>query len=97
MIENTGTPQNQAFAWLVERDEAGLCPDDSFLIINRYILALLYFGTDGNFWSECNASPGIVVNPCPSTRFLSSSNECQWFGVTCDDGGNVITTRIGKS
>jgi len=58
------TPQNKAFKWLIEDDCVQLCPDDPFLI-QRYVLALLYFSTSGMDWI--------------GSEFLSCKHECGWF------------------
>ena len=50
----TGSPQQNAFNWIVDEDTAQLCPDDDNLI-QRYTLAVFYYSTDGNNWNECNA------------------------------------------
>lgn len=61
-------------------------------IIQRYTLAMLYFSFDGHGWTNCksernfaNTSLGGCVddNGDELVRFLDSSHECAWFGVTC--------------
>lgn len=56
-----------------------MCPGDTKLI-QRYVMALLYYSTDGDNWTEC--SEGDLG--CPTNPYLSSENECTWFGNTCD-------------
>jgi len=51
-------------------------------ILQRYIMAVLYFATNGNNWDD-------------DYSFLTDVNECKWQnsdgdkGVICDDGGKV--------
>jgi len=53
-IETAGSPQQNAFNWIVDEDSAQLCPDDDNLI-QRYTLAVFYYSTNGDDWKECNA------------------------------------------
>jgi len=50
----TGSPQQDAFNWIVDEDSAQLCPDDDSLV-QRYTLAVFYYSTNGDDWKECNA------------------------------------------
>ena len=63
-----GLPQQQAFDWLLRDDGAQLCPDDDNLI-QRYVLAVFYFSTNGDSWRECNAP--FIFDPCEVTTPLS--------------------------
>lgn len=85
------TPQFAAMNWLVEDDDRYLCPDDATLI-QRYVLAVVYFGMGGEGWYNCSAE---LSSPCEQTggaqdgvRYLSEESECLWFGSYCneDDG-----------
>lgn len=82
-----GTPQNLAFRWLIDEDAAQVCPDDFLDVQQRYILAVLYFATNGDQWSNCNALSAASQSPClggEEQRFLSSSDVCFWFGISCN-------------
>uniref|UniRef100_A0A7S2XRA3 RapA2 cadherin-like domain-containing protein n=1 Tax=Attheya septentrionalis TaxID=420275 RepID=A0A7S2XRA3_9STRA len=91
--------QAAAFKWLVEEDTYALsCPQDpnpECLIIQRYVLATLYFGTNGNNWTDCGAN-GIdfepdsceasvngAYSPGGNTTWLSRVNECAWGLLAC--------------
>ena len=89
-----GTPQDDAFQWLANEDGARVCPEDDRDVTQRYVMAVLYFSTEGDSWTNCSATQ---TSDCvsDSTRFLNSQNVCFWFGVTCrrDD---IVIISIGK-
>ena len=91
LIRNNNVPQGQATTWLLDLDEAQICPDDP-KILQRWSLAVVYFSTGGDDWFQCSGSADAVDN-CGGvepfvgdTRFLDSSNECSWAGISCIDG-----------
>jgi hypothetical protein len=45
--------------WITIEDEAQLCPNDDNLI-QRYIMAVFYYSTDGDRWAECSAGSASV-------------------------------------
>mmetsp|Transcript_24628 Transcript_24628/g.52498 ORF Transcript_24628/g.52498 Transcript_24628/m.52498 type:complete len:242 (+) Transcript_24628:405-1130(+) len=58
-------------------------------IIQRWVLAVFYFSTNGEDWEECSRDD----EECPGTSFLSIENECEWFGIQCvelPDGRNCV-------
>ena len=89
-IEQVGTSENLAAEWLIDFDSYRICPDDDKLI-QRYVMALFYFSTEGGAWSSCGVS-----GDCESTRYLSGVNECEWFGVTCNADLCITAIDIGK-
>ncbi|CAB9512504.1 expressed unknown protein [Seminavis robusta] len=52
-----GSPQHRAFQWLVETDSPTLCPShwDEASIVQRYLLAVFYYSTQGKGWQLCSA------------------------------------------
>jgi hypothetical protein len=73
-LSSPGTPQYQALNWLAYEDPADLdfmlVPPDELL--QRFIIALLYFSTAGETWDDSEA-------------FLSASSVCSWTGaIVCD-------------
>lgn len=64
-IYNKSTPQGRAFQWILHEDERSLSADSQYLI-QRYVLAVLYFSTGGDSWTYGNLN------------FLSSLHECHW-------------------
>eukprot|EP00978_Attheya_sp_CCMP212_P013843 scaffold34927_cov58-Attheya_sp.AAC.1 len=49
-----GMPQNSAYEWLVNDDTLFICPTDP-TVIQRYVMAVFYFSTEGSRWRECKA------------------------------------------
>ena len=98
LVQNSGTNENRAFRWLVDDDEARVCPEDTIDVVQRYVLALLYFSTNGDDWNECNAASASDASGCASLseRYLSSANVCDWFGSECDDNVNLSEISIGE-
>jgi len=53
-LNNNGSSQGRALDWIINDDEAELCPDASNLV-QRYIMAVFYYSTNGDQWDECSA------------------------------------------
>jgi len=66
----------------VNEDTRFVCPDDESLA-QRYVLAMLYFATSGDAWTEGS--------------FLTGDSECEWKGVECLDDGWVSEIKLGAS
>jgi hypothetical protein len=90
-----GTPQSDAFIWLVNVDEMGVCPDEEEDVEQRYIMALLYYSTDGDNWRNCSAVAEPGECPSETTQFLSGDDVCFWFGVSCNKG-TINGISVGK-
>jgi hypothetical protein len=101
-----GTPQNKAYEWLLT--DKLYCYSDP-KIIQRYIMALTYFSTDGEKWTNCGQDGGSSA--CISAickdfgrkpelgdkRWLSSASECEWCGAACNITNKCITDiDLGK-
>jgi hypothetical protein len=90
-IRNNIVPQGKATTWLLAQDERKVCPDDP-KILQRWALAVVYFSTGGDDWLQCSGSPsatdacGSVAPFLGKERFLSTSNECEWAGISCITG-----------
>jgi hypothetical protein len=72
---NTVTPQGMAFSWLVSEDPAAattlINPCDHMMQIQqRYALAVLYYATSGDSWTN-------------NKGWLTLDDECTWAKVTC--------------
>lgn len=112
LLDDIATPQGSAFDWIIRHDTLYICPGDVESLIQRYVLATLYYSTKGDNWSFCSSDP---TSDCPesvstavamsngwecdadSTRWLAGSNECSWCGITCADGMYATEIDIGKS
>lgn len=91
-------PQYKALEWLANKDPAqlDLSHSSGSVLLQRYIIALLYFTTKGPEWKEQH-------------NFLSEASVCQWNhliatsnnmyiseqGIICDEQGFVIEVRLG--
>jgi len=111
LLDDIETPQGSAFDWIVNHDALYTCPGEVKPLVQRYVLATLYYSTKGDNWTYCNADP---ASKCPegmpkavklsndwecdamSTRWLDASHECSWCGVRCDDDWNATEIDIGK-
>jgi len=69
--------------WILASDSIKL---NEGQLIQRYVLALLYFSASGENW---------LKNP----HFLSSRDECSWFqeAVSCSNDGKVETIQLAKN
>ena len=99
--------QGSALEWLITYDEFIKCPESEYdidIFKERYILAIFYFATGGEFsWINCGRSLSDAradEDVCLSgqyDRFLSSQlNHCRWYGITCNSDDRVIGVKLGK-
>ena len=101
VVYDDGTPQNDAYQWLVYDDPDYLCPEDDTLV-TRYSLVVFYYSTRGDRWTNCRApSAGNVEaeieanQDCPDgNAWLTSGSACDWSWVSCDASGNVVQLDI---
>jgi hypothetical protein len=103
LLSDNRTPQGKAFDWIVSEDAYYACPsDERCSLIQRYILAVVYFSSGGNNWFQCSAdttSGDDCGNEFPfvgDTRFLDSASECEWAGITCSNNGCVTEIEFGE-
>ncbi|KAL7478333.1 hypothetical protein ACHAW6_004102 [Cyclotella cf. meneghiniana] len=94
-------PRWLALDWILHKDGMQLGKNDLNLY-QRYVLVLLAFQFDSLAWSLCggNYIDGDIAGNATCTienenttdateeyvRWLTSTNECKWYGVTCLDG-----------
>ena len=131
-VYQPGTPHSLAARWIMFDDPKELAPDADNLL-QRYLLAFLYFHTTRNgqdVWRSCNP-PGIQGNDgdgnvyddiiegepdkcilyefirLPNddiayeplydrTRWMSNTDECEWEGVKCQGGTEVLGVEFCK-
>jgi hypothetical protein len=70
-------PANLALLWLSTGDTI----TDTLALTQRYILAHLYYSTQGPRWIT-------------QTNWLSSSSECSWHGITCTGSKNLQLIQL---
>ena len=92
-VENSITPQGLALEWLssLSEDQIKIC--NTYGVIEKYVLAVLYYSTDGHDWLE-------------QMNFLTSGDPCEWYkfdfvnvysGVLCDrDSGTITSINLRK-
>jgi len=103
-LNDVGSSANLAFEWLVGDDTYYICPDDA-KIIQRYVVAKMYFQQEGENWIECShpdysSSPDDPsCNPDESngnvlggTTWMDGTHECDWAFITCDS--DLCITQI---
>eukprot|EP00567_Pseudictyota_dubia_P004580 CAMPEP_0197441490 /NCGR_PEP_ID=MMETSP1175-20131217/7746_1 /TAXON_ID=1003142 /ORGANISM="Triceratium dubium, Strain CCMP147" /LENGTH=1129 /DNA_ID=CAMNT_0042971775 /DNA_START=147 /DNA_END=3536 /DNA_ORIENTATION=+ len=78
-LDDAESPQGQALNWLVEQDERRVDPVNEKTIVQRYVLALLFFSTSGpKSWKD-------------KLNFLSSQHECEWNIRNRTEGYTICT------
>ena len=84
-------PQHRAREWILNLDTHEKELD--LILMQRYVLATLYFSTRGDRWHRCSRMDDYGCNEV-SSLFLSGKGECEWHGIECANG---IVTRIDLS
>ena len=104
-LDTDGSAQNKAYNWVCA--EEFVCPTDPYcMVVQRYIMSVFYFSTNGDMWNNCSAN-GEDCDPLndriqPSfnpraTRWLEPyGNECEWFGIKCHKNGCLAILQLGK-
>jgi hypothetical protein len=85
-LQDGSSPQFLALYWLAYDDPMELDLDSTatVVVVERYVLTVLYFATGGEEW---------MIH----TNVLSMSPVCDWHGVSCDGDGLVVELRLGES
>jgi hypothetical protein len=83
-LRDRSTPQFAAMQWLrTPEGNQGVYNDEIFL--QRYVLATLYFATQGHGWNF-------------NDMWLTNANECEWFSSgnqwPCDSDGMVVELNL---
>jgi hypothetical protein len=99
-LTTNGTPQNKAYNWLL-KDKFYCYSDAGCKLIQRYIMALTYFSTDGDKWTNCGQKGGCNPAICRDggnkprlgiNSWLSQGiSECQWCGAACNTTNLCMT------
>ena len=77
-----GSSRASAAQWLIKEDGMNLEHSDP-LLLQRFVLSLLYFQWDGPNWSS-------------SDNYLTNQDECLWEGIECNDDNQVTGIVLGK-
>jgi len=105
-IFDIDTAAGKAYEWILNEDMMQLCPSIDCHFIQRYVLAVLYYATEGDEWincsadsgSQCTGEPNSALWSCNPVRWLSEENECNWCGNTCyEDNQCMRFFEMGKS
>lgn len=77
-------PAGLAVDWILNSDTA--LPDpclDPDTVVQRFILATLYYSTLGEEWLR-------------NDRWLAEEDVCVWFGVGCDGDNNIVELNMSE-
>lgn len=90
---NGSSPQYRAAKWLSEEDNnyTGDIPE----LLQRFALGTFYYATSSkeDDWVDC----GVISGGCQGDPWLSSSDECTWGYVNCqNETGPVTELRFRK-
>jgi hypothetical protein len=99
-LQEDSSPQFRALRWLANEDTAVLDLDSTptVILVERYVLAVLYFSTSAEGGSNATSAEGGLN----MLNFLSASSVCEWNsggfrGVLCNREYVVIALLLGKS
>jgi hypothetical protein len=79
LLQDPTTPQHDSLKWLADIDEwnPDVEPLPIQVLVERYVLALLYLSTNGKSWST-------------QTKFLQNTSVCEWFDDEEDDAEFIV-------
>ena len=98
-------PQWLAYDWILHNDTKKAHLNNPSLLNQRYALALLAFQLDFAAWTYCGAHSNATVICSVETddyimksysRWLTNTDECEWYGVSCLDNGLVRELILRK-
>ena len=101
-INTVGSSANLAFEWLVGTDALYLCPDN-MKIIQRYVIAKLYFQSSGDQWLQCRQAGVGPAPPCDvadiyvGTNWLDASHECDWAFIQCRPDNCITHIEVDEN
>jgi len=85
------TARKRALHWLVHEDSSSIDfseEDDDLGLLHRYVVATIYFATEGDTWTRCSANK---ASSCDSEdeRYLSASSHIKWDGIHGARNGEI--------
>jgi len=87
VLSNKKSPQYRAYQWILNDDPRHVSGDDPDLL-QRYILAILYFST--------NNTTRAATTWINAHEWMSLQHECNWFGIGCEEEA-LITLAAGAA
>jgi hypothetical protein len=81
------SPENLALLWLAKEMAAGGEASKAVIdkkVLDRLVMANFFETLGGRGWTE-------------STKWMSSSSVCDWFGISCDGDGNLVTLSLPRN
>jgi len=72
---NMNTPEGRGRDWMINSD-GGISVDEEHRVQQRYILSVIHFATNGEFWTKRWLDP--------------ESSECEWPGVECNNTNSIV-------
>jgi hypothetical protein len=100
-LDDPHSPHKRAMDWIIQRDPRQLDPEDPLLAQRFLHALFYFTTTQDDRWVSCNPPVGTEDDFClyqqlvsvfpnifrgvPATRWLSSTHECDWAGVFCDE------------
>jgi hypothetical protein len=99
VFSDRSSPQFRSADWLTSRDpyfreNPMECTDQK--LIQRYVMAVFYFSIGGDEWAFCNQSDPACPQSPSRDGWLSSTNECSWVGVDCNENALVLSMNFGR-
>jgi hypothetical protein len=88
LLVQESTPQHQAYLWVLELQQAQADDEDHWTpdqLLERYILAVLYWTTGGPEWTRAE---GFLSDVVPV---------CEWENVLCGVDNTVVQLDLGTS
>jgi hypothetical protein len=82
VLSNPASPQFKALAWVTNEDPLQASSSQD-LVLERYVLAVLYFSMNGDSGEWRN-----------NAGWLSPQSICDWYGIGCDKDGSHRVTEV---
>lgn len=94
-FDDESSTEHDALRWVAYSDKRRLDPSDPMLV-QRYILAVFYYGSYNDFVRDHGVQPDIEYEGVQSERvpvpgfhrrdyWLTEKGVCMWYGVTCEE------------
>lgn len=83
LLDTKHTNQYKAFMWMARVDPSPIDVESTprSMIIQKYIMVLIYISTNGKAWNEQNL-------------YLTEASVCDWIGLTCNENGEIVSVVL---